>query len=138
MDLNNIQKYLLKEIADITEVPQGAYNIRSDSQSIGRQSTENVEITPKEGVSGLDIFIKPDGYIFFTAVLDQPNLGYKRGVYYTIKGTDRQGRPIVANTRKMFSNVFSPTFEEYNNLKVLVGYNERTGRVIVVRKAIYE
>ncbi|MBR2109230.1 MAG: SufD family Fe-S cluster assembly protein [Ruminococcus sp.] len=60
MDLNNIQKYLLKEIADITEVPQGAYNIRSDSQSIGRQSTENVEITPKEGVSGLDIFIKPN------------------------------------------------------------------------------
>ena len=86
----------------------------------------------------LGIFIKPDGYIFFTAVLDQPNLGYKRGVYYTIKGTDRQGRPIVANTRKMFSNLLSPTFEEYNNLKVLVGYNERTGRVIIVRKALYE
>ena len=50
----------------------------------------------------------------------------------------RQGRPIVANTRKMFSNLFSPTFEEYNNLKVLVGYNERTGRVIIVRKAIYD
>ncbi len=60
MDLNNIQKYLLKEIADITDVPTGAYNIRSDSQSIGRQSTENVEITPKEGVSGLDIFVKPN------------------------------------------------------------------------------
>ena len=86
----------------------------------------------------LGIFIKPDAYVFFTAVLDQPTLGYKRGVYYTIKGTDRQGRPIVANTRKMFSNLFSPTFEEYNNLKVLVGYNERTGRVIIVRKAIYD
>ena len=60
MDLNNVQKYLLKEIADITEIPQGAYNIRSDSQSIGRQSTENVEITPKESISGLDIFIKPN------------------------------------------------------------------------------
>ena len=86
----------------------------------------------------LDIFIKPDAYVFFTAKLDQPNLGYKRGVYYTINGTDRQGRPIVANTRKMFSNLFSPTFEEYNNLKVLVGYNERTGRVIIVRTAIYD
>lgn len=86
----------------------------------------------------LDIFIKPDGYIFFTAVLDQPNLGYKRGVYYTVKGADRAGRPIEANTRKIFSTLFSPTFEEYNNLKVLVGYNERTGRVIVVRKAIYD
>ena len=84
----------------------------------------------------LDIFIKPDGYIFFSAVLDQPNLGYKRGVYYTIKGTDRKGRPIVANTRKMFGRFAFPTFEEYNNLKVLVGYNERTGRLIIVRKAI--
>lgn len=60
MDLNNIQKYLLKEIADLTDTPKGAYNIRSDSQSIGRQSTENVDIVPKEGVSGLDIFIKPN------------------------------------------------------------------------------
>ena len=86
----------------------------------------------------LEIFIKPDGYIFFTAVLDTPNLGYKRGVYYTVTGMDRAGRPIEANTRKMFSNIFSPTFEEYNNLRVLVGYNERTGRLIVVRKAIYD
>ena len=86
----------------------------------------------------LGIFIKPDAYVFFTTKLDQPNLGYKRGVYYTINGIDRQGRPFVANTRKMFSNLFPPTFEEYNNLKVLVGYNERTGRVIIVRKAIYD
>ena len=86
----------------------------------------------------LDIFIKPDGYIFFTAVLDQPNPGYKRGIYYTIKGTDRKGRPIVANTRKMFDRIVPPTFEEYNNLKVLVGYNERTGRLIIVRKAIVD
>lgn len=44
----------------------------------------------------------------------------------------------MANTRNMFSNLFPPTFEEYNNLKVLAGYNERTGRVINVRKAIYD
>ena len=60
MDLNNIQKYLLKEIADLTDTPTGAYNIRSDSRSVGRQSTENVDIVPKENVSGLDIFIKPN------------------------------------------------------------------------------
>ena len=60
MDLNNIQKYLLKEVADLTETPQGAYNIRSDSQAIARQSTENVDIIPKENVSGIDIFIKPN------------------------------------------------------------------------------
>lgn len=44
----------------------------------------------------------------------------------------------MANTRKMFSNLFPPTFEEYNNLKALAGYNEHTGRVIIVRKAIYD
>ncbi len=43
MDLNNIQSYLLKEIADIDgNNLTGAYNIRSDSMSIGRQSTENI------------------------------------------------------------------------------------------------
>ena len=60
MDLNNIQKYLLKEIADITDTPAGAFNIRSDSQSIARQSTENVDIVSKENVSGIDIFVKPN------------------------------------------------------------------------------
>ncbi len=59
MDLNNIQKYLLKEIADLSGAPSGAYNIRSDSQSIARQSTENVDIIPKENGSGIDIFVKP-------------------------------------------------------------------------------
>ena len=60
MELNGIQLDLLKEIADITDIPTGAYNIRSDSQSIGRQSSQNIDIVPKEGVSGLDIFIKPN------------------------------------------------------------------------------
>ncbi len=60
MKLNDIQKYLLKEIADLSDVPAGAYNIRSDSESVGRQSSANIDIMPKEGVSGLDIFIKPN------------------------------------------------------------------------------
>lgn len=58
MKLDKIQQYLLKEIADISDVPEGAYNIRSNSQSIGRQSSENIIITPKTEVSGIDIRIK--------------------------------------------------------------------------------
>ena len=58
--LNDIEKYLLKEIADLSDIPTGAYNIRSNSASVGRQSTPNVDILSKEGVSGLDIFIKPN------------------------------------------------------------------------------
>ncbi len=58
MKLDKIQQYLLKEIADISDVPEGAYNIRSNSQSIGRQSSDNIIITPKTEVSGIDIRIK--------------------------------------------------------------------------------
>ena len=57
--LDEIQKRLLLEIADLHQVPEGAYNIRSDSESVGRQSTANIEIVSKTGVSGLEIRIKP-------------------------------------------------------------------------------
>ncbi len=57
--LDEIQKRLLREVADLHQVPEGAYNIRSNGQSAGRQSTANIEITPKTDVSGLEIRIKP-------------------------------------------------------------------------------
>jgi Fe-S cluster assembly scaffold protein SufB len=59
MQLDEIQKRLLREVADLHAVPEGAYNIRSNSQSIGRQSSANIEIVPKTDVSGLEIHIKP-------------------------------------------------------------------------------
>ncbi len=57
--LDEIQKRLLREVADLHEVPEGAYNIRSNSKSVGRQSTANIEIIPKTDVSGLEIRIRP-------------------------------------------------------------------------------
>ena len=59
IQLDAIQKRLLREVADLHEVPEGAYNIRSNSRSAGRQSTAHIEITPKTDVSGLDIRILP-------------------------------------------------------------------------------
>ena len=56
---DEIQLRLLREVADLHGVPEGAYNIRSDSKSAGRMSTANIEITPKENVAGIDIRIKP-------------------------------------------------------------------------------
>ncbi len=56
--LDDIQKRLLAEVADLHTVPEGAYNIRSDGKSIGRQSTANIEIVSKTDVSGMDIRIK--------------------------------------------------------------------------------
>ncbi len=57
--MDQIQKHMLEEIADLHEIPEGAYNIRSNGESAGRRSTENIEIVPKEDKPGIDIIIKP-------------------------------------------------------------------------------
>ncbi len=57
--MNNIEKNLLSEIADLHDVPAGAYNIRANGTSAGRRSTANIEITTKEDKPGIDIRIAP-------------------------------------------------------------------------------
>ncbi len=59
LELDEIQKRLLEEVADLHKVPEGAYNIRSNSQSAGRVSTENIEIIPREDGQGITVRIKP-------------------------------------------------------------------------------
>ncbi len=56
--MDQIQKNLLKEIANLHGVPAGAYNIRANSESAGRQTTANIDIVPKTDKSGIDIIIK--------------------------------------------------------------------------------
>jgi Fe-S cluster assembly scaffold protein SufB len=60
LDLNEIQKTLLTEVADLHDVPQGAYNIRSNSRSVGRASTSNIEVMPREDGQGLTIRVQPN------------------------------------------------------------------------------
>ena len=59
MKFDEIQLRLLEEIADLHGIPEGAYNIRSDSESVARRSTDAIVITSKTDVSGMDIEIKP-------------------------------------------------------------------------------
>ena len=59
LELDEIQKRLLREVADLHKVPEGAFNIRSNSQSVGRASTENILIEPREDGQGLTVRIKP-------------------------------------------------------------------------------
>ncbi len=59
MALDEIQIRLLQEIADLHTVPEGAYNIRSNSTLAGRNSTANIDITSKDDGTGIDIHIKP-------------------------------------------------------------------------------
>ena len=57
--MNEIQKSLLKEVAELDALPVGAYNIRANGESAGRNSTANIEIVPKTDKPGIDIIIKP-------------------------------------------------------------------------------
>ena len=57
--IDEIQKRLLREVADLHAVPEGAYNIRANGQMAGRHTTANIEITTKKDVNGIDIRIKP-------------------------------------------------------------------------------
>ena len=57
--MDAIQKNLLKEVADLHEVPTGAYNIRANGKSAGRASSENIEIVPKAEADGIDVIIRP-------------------------------------------------------------------------------
>lgn len=55
-----IQKQLLEKIADLHEIPDGAYNIRSNGGLGGRNTTANIDIVSKTDKPGIDIIIKPN------------------------------------------------------------------------------
>lgn len=57
--MDAIQKNLLEQIADLHEVPAGAYNIRANGASVGRNTTAHIDIVTKQDKQGIDIIIKP-------------------------------------------------------------------------------
>ena len=60
MNLDSIQKNLLKTVADIDKVPEGAYNVRLNGKLAGRNVTANIDIVTKQDKPGIDIIIKPN------------------------------------------------------------------------------
>lgn len=57
--MNKITEKLLSLVSDLSGTPQGAYNIRVDGGCEGRQSTESIQITPKQDKPGIDITVRP-------------------------------------------------------------------------------
>jgi len=57
--MDAIQISMLEKIADLHEVPEGAYNIRSNGALAGRNTTANIDIVTKQDKPGIDIIIKP-------------------------------------------------------------------------------
>ena len=58
-EMDAVQKRLLQEVADLHEIPEGAYNLRANGESVGLQTTANIDIRSKTDRSGIDIRIKP-------------------------------------------------------------------------------
>ena len=56
--MDAIQKSLLEAVADLHEIPVGAYNIRANGELAGRSTTENIDIVTKEDKAGIDIYVK--------------------------------------------------------------------------------
>lgn len=57
--LDIIDKGLLKAVADLQDIPAGAYNIRKNGEGAGRRSTKNIEIVNKTDKPGIDINVAP-------------------------------------------------------------------------------
>lgn len=80
--LDQIQKRILEEVADLHTVPSGAYNIRANGETAGRNTTANIDIISKEDGSGIDIHVKPgtkNESLHIPVVLSQS--GIKETVY---------------------------------------------------------
>ena len=59
MALNDIQRKIIEEVADLHKVPIGAYNFRIDGKTESRNTTANIDIRSKADGSGIDIYILP-------------------------------------------------------------------------------
>ncbi len=57
--LNVIDRKLLVEVADLHQIPQGAFNIRKNGQGVQRHTTDRINIVTKTDKPGLDVLIQP-------------------------------------------------------------------------------
>lgn len=60
MNITNIEKDLLKIIADMDGTPEGAFNIRANGVLAERKVTENIDIKNKEDGKGIIVTVRPD------------------------------------------------------------------------------
>ncbi|MBR3082624.1 MAG: SufD family Fe-S cluster assembly protein [Clostridiales bacterium] len=56
--MDDLEKRILKEVAELDSLPVGAFNIRNNGASEARNSTANIDIESREDGQGINIFIK--------------------------------------------------------------------------------
>ena len=82
IDLDKIERDLMREVSGVTGIPEGAYNFRVNGKSIGRHSSEKIDIAPKQDKSGIDVRVMDDtkGEIAHIPVIISAS-GLKEAVY---------------------------------------------------------
>lgn len=58
--MNEITKDLLEQVANLHDIPQGAFNIRENGKALARQNTNEIEIISKKDKDGIDIVVQPN------------------------------------------------------------------------------
>ena len=56
--MNKVDKRMLEAVADLHEIPQGAFSLRKNGESAERRSSANIIIEPKKDNPGIDITVK--------------------------------------------------------------------------------
>ncbi len=58
-EFDQFELEMLKEVAGLYAVPEGAYNFRVNGKAVGRNSSANIDVDSREDGKGLKITIKP-------------------------------------------------------------------------------
>ena len=56
--MDELEKRMLKEVAELDSLPVGAFNIRSNGASEARNSTANIQIESRESGDGINVYFK--------------------------------------------------------------------------------
>ena len=75
--MNNVDKYLLKEINETLDEKTEVYNIRKNGESIKRKVNSYIDIVTKEDKSGLDIYVKENtlfGIVHIPVIITESGL----------------------------------------------------------------
>ena len=96
--LNALDKQMLEKVADLHEIPQGAFNIRKNGVGVQRNTTANIDIVTKQDKSGIDVIVEP----------------YTKGESVHI--------PVIV-TEENINDVVYNTFEigEYSDVEIIAG-----------------
>lgn len=95
--LDIVDKKLLEQVADLHEIPVGAYNIRKNGKGISRNTTANIDIVTKTDKPGIDVIIKPgtkNESVHIPVIMSQS--GLKDVVYNTFEVGEGADVLIVA------------------------------------------